>query len=93
MWWRGWDCVTHCACHCKVNSLASLLVTEAMICSAGCLGGVGHMGEAFACQVACGERANPVENRNVFCPGMEGGGCMRDAASPKESVIHVHKER
>lgn len=55
MSYRGWNCITHCACHCKVNSPGCLLVTEAMICSAGCLGGMCHAGDAFACQVACGE--------------------------------------
>lgn len=63
---RGQNCFTHCACHCKVNSPGYLLVTEALICSAGCLGGVYHTGDTFACQVACGE------NRNVFCLGMGG---------------------
>lgn len=53
--YRGWNYVTHCACHYKVNSPGCLLVTEAMICSAGCLGYMCHTGDAFACQVARGE--------------------------------------
>ncbi len=53
---RSWNYVTHCVRPCKVNSPESLLVAVArMICSAGCLGGMCHMGDAFACQVACGE--------------------------------------
>lgn len=55
MLYRDWNCVTHCACHYKVNSPGSLLVTEVMICSAGCLGDMCHTSDAFACQVACGE--------------------------------------
>lgn len=88
---RGWSCITSSTCHSKVNSPGSLLVTEDM-----------HPAEhdmfcwvPEAC-VPCGllpvrwlvVRVNPVENRNVFCHGMEGGGArvMRPAPRSHSSM-------
>lgn len=71
----SWKRVTHCGCHCKVNSAGSLLVTEAVLRCARRLGVGACAAPVMLLPVRwLALRANPVGNRNAFCLGMEGGG-------------------
>ena len=75
--------VAHCACHCKVNSPGSLLVSEACYMFCWEPGGPVPHGWGFLHVRWLVVRANPVENRNVFCHGIEGGGAREMRPAPR----------